>query len=41
MRLEKGVLVVGARLNVAPAALKDVLAGLDQPTRVCDTAVVH
>jgi hypothetical protein len=35
VRLEEGVLVVGARLSVAPIALQHVLVSVDELSRVC------
>ena len=41
MRLQEGVLVLGARLNVAPCALEHVLVSLDEPSGMCYGAFVH
>ena len=35
------VLVVGARLDIPPVALQDVLAGFDELPRACDGAFIH
>jgi hypothetical protein len=40
VRFEEGVLVVRARLGIAPVAAQDVLAGGDEPPRPRDRAIV-
>jgi hypothetical protein len=40
MGLQEGVLVVGAGLDVAPAALEHVLAGVDELACPCDCLLV-
>jgi hypothetical protein len=41
VRLEKVVLVVGTRLNVAPHAVEHVLVGVDQPSRLRDRIFIE
>ena len=36
VRLQEGILVIGARLNLAPLALEYVLVRVDEPPRMCD-----